>query len=146
MVLNYLGYSWVELSRNFDEAQAMIEKAVEQKPEDGYITDSLGGVLYRVGKYAEATPHLERAVELMPTDPIINDHLGDALWMVGRKREARFQWRRAISFEPAEKDLERIRAKLDRGLDVVLKEEASASPAGASASGADPKAPAANGG
>lgn len=146
MVLNYLGYSWVELSRNFDEAQAMIEKAVEQKPEDGYITDSLGWVLYRVGKYAEATPHLERAVELMPTDPIINDHLGDALWMVGRKREARFQWRRAISFEPAEKDLERIRAKLDRGLDVVLKEEASASPAGASASGADPKAPAANGG
>lgn len=145
MVLNYLGYSWVELSRNFDEAQAMIEKAVEQKPEDGYITDSLGWVLYRIGKYEEATPHLERAVELMPTDPIINDHLGDALWMVGRKREARFQWRRAISFEPTEKDLERIRAKLDRGLDVVLKEEAAAG-ASAAAPEADPATPSANGG
>lgn len=150
MVLNYLGYSWVELNRNFDEAQAMIEKAVEQKPEDGYVTDSLGWVLYRIGKFAEAAPHLERAVELMPTDPIINDHLGDALWMVGRKREARFQWRRAISFDPAEKDLDRIRAKLDRGLDVVMKEEASADPAAAnaagSASGSAPQKPAANGG
>ncbi len=133
LVMNYLGYSWVELRRNLERAQAMIEKAVEQRPDDGYITDSLGWVLYRLDKFEEAVPHLERAVELKPTDPIINDHLGDALWMVGRKREARFQWRRALSFDPEPEDAERIRSKLDRGLDAVLREERAAEAAAAAA-------------
>ena len=140
LVLNYLGYSWVEMHMHLDEAQAMIEKAVEQRPDDGYITDSLGWVLYRLDKFEEAVPHLERAVELTPTDPIINDHLGDALWMVGPKREARFQWSRAMSFDPEEKDAERIRAKLDRGLDAVLADERADGPprtAGAEAPKAD---------
>jgi tetratricopeptide (TPR) repeat protein len=133
LVLNYLGYTWVERGENLERAQEMIESAVEQRPDDGYITDSLGWVLYRLGQYAEAVPHLERAVALAPNDPIINDHLGDALWMVGRKREAAFQWRRALSFEPEEKDAERIRRKLDQGLDVVLAEEAAAEDAEAAA-------------
>ncbi len=123
LVLNYLGYSLVELRRDLDEAQEMIEKAVAARPDDGYITDSLGWVLYRVGKYEEAVPYMERAVELLPVDPIINDHLGDVLWMVGRKREAQFQWRRALSFEPEEEDATRIRRKLEVGLDIVLEEE-----------------------
>ena len=122
-VLNYLGYSLVELQRNLDEALGMIEKAVEGRPDDGYITDSLGWVLYRLGRYDEAVVHLERAVELTPVDPIINDHLGDVYWAVGRQREAQFQWRRAMSFDPEEKDLERIRRKLEVGLDKVLEEE-----------------------
>ena len=104
----------------------MIEKAVEQRPDDGYITDSLGWILYRLGKYDEAVGPMERAVELQPIDPIINDHLGDVLWKVGRKLEAEFQWRRALSFEPEEEDAERIRRKLDVGLDLVLEEEAAA--------------------
>ena len=101
----------------------MIEKAVEQRPEDGYIVDSLGWVLYRFGEFDRALKHLERAVELRPVDPVINDHFGDALWMVGRKIEARFQWKRALSFEPEEKDAVRMRRKLDVGLNIVLDEE-----------------------
>jgi Flp pilus assembly protein TadD len=124
LVLNYLGYSWVEMGRNLDRAQAMIEKAVEQRPEDGYIVDSLGWVLYRLGNFPGAVEHLERAVELRPVDPVINDHFGDALWMVGRKTEAQFQWKRSLSFKPEEKDAERIRQKLAKGLDAVLAEEA----------------------
>ncbi len=124
LVLNYLGYSLVELHRNLEEAQAMIEKAVQQRPDDGYITDSLGWVLYRLGKYEEAVPHMERAVELLPIDPIINDHLGDVLWKVDRRLEAEFQWRRALSFDPEEADAERIRRKLEIGLDAVLEQEA----------------------
>lgn len=143
-VLNYLGYSWVEQRRNFDEAQEMIEKAVAQRPEDGYITDSLGWVLYRIGKFEESVPPLERAVELRPTDPIINDHLGDALWMVGRTLEANFQWRRALSFEPEEEDADRIRRKLEVGLDRVLAEEADAE-AEAAAEAAQPAASADDG-
>ena len=122
-VLNYLGYSWVEQGSNLVEAERMIEKAVEQRPDDGYIVDSLGWVLYRFAEFDRAVEHLERAVELRPVDPVINDHFGDALWMVGRKIEARFQWKRALSFEPEDKDADRIRRKLDIGLDKVLAEE-----------------------
>jgi tetratricopeptide (TPR) repeat protein len=124
LVLNYLGYSMVEKQENLDEALGMIEQAVRGQPDDGYITDSLGWVLYRLGRYDEAVPHMLRAVELTPDDPVINDHLGDVLWKVGRKREAEFQWRRALSFGPADDlDMERIRRKLDVGLDQVLTAE-----------------------
>ena len=123
LVLNYLGYSLVEKRMKIDQAKDMIERAVAARPDDGYITDSLGWVLYRLGDFEGAVPHLERAAELMPTDPIINDHLGDAFWMVGRKLEAEFQWRRALSFDPEDADAVRIRRKLDVGLDVVLAEE-----------------------
>jgi Flp pilus assembly protein TadD len=125
-VLNYLGYSYVEKQQNLDEALAMIVRAVEQRPGDGFITDSLGWVLYRLGRYDEAVLQMERAVELMPVDPILNDHLGDVYWAVGRKREAQFQWRRAMSFDPEEVDATRIRRKLEIGLDAVLAAEGAA--------------------
>ena len=124
LVLNYLGYSLVEQHENLDEALAMIEKAVRSEPEDGYITDSLGWVLYRLGRYQDAVQPMLRAVELTPDDPVINDHLGDVLWKVGRKREAEFQWRRALSFGPSDDlDLDRVRRKLEVGLDQVLESE-----------------------
>ena len=125
-VLNYLGYSLVELRQNLDEALGMIESAVQARPDDGYITDSLGWVLYRLGRYDEAAVHMERAAQLTPTDPIISDHLGDVYWAVGRTLEARFQWRRAMSFDPEEDDVIRIRRKLEVGLDRVLEEEGAA--------------------
>ncbi len=127
-VLNYLGYSMVEHHVNLDEALAMIERAVEAEPQSGYIVDSLGWALYRLGRYEEAVGHMERAAELMAVDPVVNDHLGDVYWAVGRKTEARFQWQRALSFvgwEDASDDVEpeRIRRKLAVGLDAVLAEE-----------------------
>ena len=126
-VLNYLGYSLVEKRTNLEEALAMIEQAVEARPDSGYIVDSLGWALYRLGRYEEAVVHMERAAELEPVDPIVNDHLGDVYWAVGRKMEARFQWHRALSLiEPGETqdvDPERIRRKLEVGLDQVLSEE-----------------------
>lgn len=126
-VLNYLGYGLVEQRMKLDEALDMIERAVAARPDDGYITDSLAWVLYRLGRYEEAVEPMERAVMLTPLDPIINDHLGDVLWAVGRKREAEFQWRRALSLEP-EEDVDRIRRKLEVGLDVVLEEEGGVGP------------------
>ncbi len=127
-VLNYLGYSLVEKQEKLDEALNMIERAVAARPDSGYIVDSLGWVLYRLGRYEEAVEHMERAAELMPTDPVVNDHLGDVLWAVGRKLEARFQWKRALSFYGTsdtsdDVDPDRIRRKLEVGLDQVLAEE-----------------------
>ena len=94
----------------------MIERAVNQRRDDGYIVDSMGWVLYRLGAYGEAVQHLERAVELRPLDPIISDHLGDAYWRVGRRQEARFQWRRALSLNPEREEIGKIETKIETGL------------------------------
>ena len=128
-VLNYLGYSLVEQRRDYDEALDMIQRAVAARPESGYIVDSLGWVYYRLGRFEDAVAPMERAVELEPNDWILNDHLGDVYWMVGRYREAEFQWERALSFDPDdEAEAERIRRKLEVGLDAVLEEEGDVGP------------------
>jgi len=127
-VLNYLGYSLIEQQVKLEEALEMIEQAVAVRPDDGYITAALAWGLYRLGRFEEAIGHMVRASELMPVDAVVTDHLGDVLWAVGRKREAEFQWRRALSFvDPEEEDPEakpdRIRRKIEVGLDAVLEEE-----------------------
>ena len=123
-VLNYLGYSLVDRNENLDEALKLIQRAVELRPDDGYILDSLAWAYYRLGRYDEAVAPMERAVAAMASDSLVNDHMGDIYWMVGRKREAEIQWHRAQSLKPqTEAEAHRIRAKLDRGLDAVLAEE-----------------------
>jgi tetratricopeptide (TPR) repeat protein len=116
LVLNYLGYSWIDMGRNLDQALDMVRKAVDLRPTDGYIIDSLGWAFFRLGRYEESVAELERAVELMPNDPVINDHLGDAYWMVGRRLEARFQWSHARDSDPDAETLPKILAKLKDGL------------------------------
>jgi Flp pilus assembly protein TadD len=115
-VMNYLGYSWVEQGVNLKEAQSLIERAVRQRPNDGYIVDSLGWVLYRTGQHREAVTHLERAVQLRPGDAVINDHLGDAYWRVGRRLEATYQWRRSLEMNPEPDLASEIERKLREGL------------------------------
>lgn len=117
-VLNYLGYSWIDQGKNLDRAMEMIRKAVELRPEDGYIVDSLGWAHFRLGNYKDAVSELERAIELRPEDPVINDHLGDAYWQAGRKLEARFQWSHARDMKPEPEDLARIEDKLKNGLTI----------------------------
>ena len=115
-VLNYLGYSWVDQGVNLDEGMKMIKRAVEQRPDDGYIVDSLGWAYFRIGNYDEAVKNLERAIDLKPEDPTINDHLGDAYWHIGRKLEAKFQWSHARDLKPEPEDLPKIEAKIENGL------------------------------
>lgn len=120
-VLNYLGYSWADMDQHLAEARTMIEKAVQQRPNDGAIIDSLGWVMLRQGEVPDAVRTLERAVELDPADSSINGHLGDAYWAVGRKLEATYQWRRALTFNPEPDDAAKLEAKLmnSRQLSVV---------------------------
>jgi tetratricopeptide (TPR) repeat protein len=125
-VLNYLGYSWVDQGVNLERGLEMIKKAVELRPNDGYIVDSLGWAYYRMGRYEDAVKELERAIELRPEDPVINDHLGDAYWKTGRRLEANFQWRHSVDLKPEPEDLPRIQAKLVDG----LKDESPPSTAG----------------
>ncbi len=116
LVLNYLGYSWIDQGLHLKDGMALIEKAVAVKPDDGYIVDSLGWAHFKQGNYKDAVRYLERAVELRPDDPVLNDHLGDALWKVGREREARFQWDQALTLKPEPEDVAKIQRKLADGL------------------------------
>jgi tetratricopeptide (TPR) repeat protein len=115
-VLNYLGYSWIDQGVHLDEGMDMIKRSVEQRPDDGYIVDSLGWAYYRLGNYEEAVKNLERAVELKPVDPTINDHLGDVYWKVDRPLEAKFQWSHARDLKPEDDELVKIEQKLKIGL------------------------------
>jgi tetratricopeptide (TPR) repeat protein len=116
LVLNYLGYSWVDQGLHLDEAFKMLRRAVELQPEDGYIVDSLAWAHYKLGHYDESVKLLERAIELKPGDPVINDHLGDAYWRVGRKLDAQFQWNHARDLNPDPEELPKILAKIEKGL------------------------------
>ncbi len=116
LVLNYLGYSWVDRGEHLDEAFGMLRKAVALRPEDGFIVDSLGWADYRLGDYDGAVKELEKAIALKPGDPTINDHLGDAYWRIGHKLEAQFQWNHARDLKPEPEDLPAILDKIAHGL------------------------------
>ncbi len=115
-VLNYLGYSMIDRGVNLDEAIAMVKKAVSLKPNDGFITDSLGWAYFTLRDYEQAVAYCERAVDLVPSDAIIAEHLGDVYWKVGRKLEAQFQWQHAKDNHPEKDDITRIEGKLKDGM------------------------------
>lgn len=114
-VLNYLGYSWVDMGIHLEEGLDMIRKAIKLRPRAGFIVDSLGWAYFKLGRYEEAAKELEKAVKMLPGDPVINDHLGDAYWKTGRKLEATFQWNHALASEPTKEDAAKIRDKLKNG-------------------------------
>ena len=128
-VLNYLGYSWVDMNRNLDEGLDMIKRAVELRPDDGYIVDSLGWAYFRLNRFDDAVTELERAVEIKAGDATINDHLGDAYWRVGRKFEGVYQWQRALTMKPDIAEIAKIEAKIKDGLPAVAEQIADVKPA-----------------
>ena len=115
-LLNYLAYSWIDRGQHLPEAMAMVQRAVDARPQSGAMLDSLGWGYYRQGDYKTAVAKLELAVELEPGDPDVNGHLGDAYWRVGRQIEARYQWQRVLTLEPDEKQKIEAQAKIKDGL------------------------------
>ena len=83
--LNYLGYTYADLGQNLDEAERLIKEALKYKPNDGYITDSLGWVYYKKGQFQKALKYLKKAVELVPDDPIMLEHVGGCLFKIERQ-------------------------------------------------------------
>ncbi len=117
LVMNYLAYTWVEQGTHMDEALTMLKRAVELRPEDGFIIDSLGWAYFRRGDFVNAIKFLEQAVLLEPGEATINDHLGDAYWRFGRKLEAKFEWQHALSLKPDKDQEPVIRRKIEVGLE-----------------------------
>ncbi|MDC9700937.1 MAG: tetratricopeptide repeat protein [Alphaproteobacteria bacterium] len=116
LVLNYLGYSWIEKGIYLGEAMKMITRSAEIRPNNGNIIDSLGWSYYKLGDYESAVSVLERALDLKPSDPVINDHLGDCYWKVGRKTEALYKWTHSLNLDPSLENLVRIKDKIEKGL------------------------------
>ncbi len=116
VIMNYLGYSWIDRGIRLDDGLALIENALRLDPRNGSITDSLGWAHYKLGNYDRAIFYLERATELTPQSAEILDHLGDAYWQTGRYTEAGFQWQRALRYSDDEDDSALIQKKLDGGL------------------------------
>ncbi len=115
-VLNYLGYSWVDRGENYLQALDMIQRAAQQRPDSGYIIDSLGWAYFKLGEYDTAVDTLEQAAEMTPDNPEVLSHLGDAYWRVGRRLEAVYQWVQALAFDPSEEMAQQIQDKIDNGL------------------------------
>ena len=117
MMLNHLGYLWVDTGRRVEQGAEMIARAHAAEPDNGNIQDSLGWAQYHQGLFETAVETLEGAVDKEPANAEINDHLGDAYWRVGRRREAEWQWNRVLTLEPDAERRAEVERKLVRGLD-----------------------------
>ncbi len=126
--LNFVGYTWAERGENLDEAEEMIIRALEQRPDDGYITDSLGWVYYmRARPHVEAgdmeagralleraLENLNRAVELTGGDPVISEHLGDVYRLMSEPETALRFYEEAAAMGPREAEQPDLQKKLEQ--------------------------------
>jgi tetratricopeptide (TPR) repeat protein len=103
--LNFIGYTYAEMGINLDEALTYLKKAVELRPNDGFILDSLGWVYYKLKKYDEAARALEDAVALVADDSTIAEHLGDVYLARREYKKALVLYRKALEIEPDRKQL-----------------------------------------
>ncbi|MBP9877562.1 MAG: tetratricopeptide repeat protein [Alphaproteobacteria bacterium] len=115
-LLNHIGYTWLERGVNYEDAQELIERALEFEPDNAYILDSLGWAYYLQKKYDEAIVILQAALSKTPNDVSINDHLGDAYWQTGRRADAKLQWQRSSDYSVDDKEKAFLADKLKNGL------------------------------
>ncbi|MBF0308927.1 MAG: tetratricopeptide repeat protein [Magnetococcales bacterium] len=108
-VLNFLGYSWADRGINLEAALTMLKKALELSPGDGFITDSVGWVLFRLHRLEESLGYMREAVRLLPNDAVVVEHLGDVLQALGHTEEARSVWEKSLQLKG---DNEALRRKL----------------------------------
>jgi len=97
--LNALGFTLADRTTRYEEARGYIERALQVGPRDFYVLDSMGWVLFKLGKVAESLTWFEQA-QRQRDDPEVAAHLGEALWTLGRQREARAMWEAALRKHP----------------------------------------------
>jgi Flp pilus assembly protein TadD len=95
--LNYLGYTFAERNMRLPEAEKLVLRAMEIRPDDGYFLDSLAWVHFRRGDYRRAEAELLQALKFVPDDPVILEHLGDVVLAQGRNDEAAALFEKAIA-------------------------------------------------
>ncbi|MEM7407480.1 MAG: tetratricopeptide repeat protein [Pseudomonadota bacterium] len=109
--LNALGYTLTDKTNRHQEALDLIERALQLKPDDHYVIDSMGWVLFRLGRYDESVEFLRRAWDIRQ-DPEVAAHLGEVLWTMGRQDEARNVWDKALADSPDDEKLNSVIERL----------------------------------
>ena len=97
--LNALGYTLADRTERYQEALDLVERALALDPDSFHIIDSMGWVLYRLGRNEEAAEFLRRSYEMEP-DPVVAAHLGEVLWILGNRDEALEIWNSALEENP----------------------------------------------
>lgn len=105
--LNALGYALADQTTRYSEALSYIERALKLKPNHPAILDSMGWVLFRLGRNDEALKYLQRAMQLQ-SDPEIAAHLGEVLWAIGKTTQARQVWNKALDSDPGSDYLNKV--------------------------------------
>jgi tetratricopeptide (TPR) repeat protein len=103
---NALGYTFADRNQRVEEAHDLIQTALKLAPDDPFIQDSMGWVLYRMGRNEESLDYLQRAYKQRP-DAEIAAHLGEVLWALGRREEARRIWGGALKDHPKNEALQK---------------------------------------
>jgi len=112
--LNFLGYIYAEQKINLHEAEALIRRALNEKPDDGYYLDSLAWVYYQRGEYDRAIETQVKAISQISDDPVMHEHMGDMLWKKDDKAGARDSWQKALELKHDNPGL--IKRKIADGL------------------------------
>ncbi len=121
--LNFIGYTLADRDsdnrKSLEEAEKLIKKALELRPEDGFIMDSMGWVYFKQHRYCEAIRYLRKAHELAPDDPVIAEHLGDALMAAHRFQDAVKAYEKSVQLCKKRVDRLRIKKKLRRAKELL---------------------------
>jgi len=112
--LNFLGYSYAIQGVHLDRAKALIQRALIQKPNDGYYLDSLAWTYFKSGDYVKAANTQAKALKQVPDDAVMREHYGDILWKNGKMKDARKAWQQAIDMKSEHPEL--LQQKIASGL------------------------------
>lgn len=125
--LNFIGYLLAQRRKDLAEAERLVQRALQLRPDTGSFLDSLGWVYFQRGEYQRAVEALERAIQLEPEEPVILEHLGDAYREVARGTEAAAAWRRALevlTLDPEAAEPPQQRVQIERKLKKLSTEAA----------------------
>lgn len=111
--LNYLAYLYADRTRNLETAEKLARRALALRPNDGFILDTLGWVLFKQNKMSEAIKALEKAHQLESNESIIAEHLGDVYFKIALPHKAREMYEHAVKNEQNEQNVKKLRTKID---------------------------------
>ena len=110
--LNYLAYTYAEKEVNLDKAEELAQRALNFKPKDAYILDTMGWVLFKKGQFKEAVKHLSAAHQIRPSESVIAEHLGDAYYKLRSFEKAIRVYQQAVEVTTDDKQAQQIRNKM----------------------------------
>jgi len=113
--LNFLAYTYAEQGIKLDEAKSYIQRALSQKPNDGYFLDTLAWVYYKHGEYHLAATTQQKALKIVSNDATMHEHLGDMYWKLGKQEKAIQQWQTSLSLQADNSFI--LRQKIKHGLE-----------------------------